>query len=320
MGIAVLRAASSASARRRGLAVLRVAVSAAALWIAFGWADLGDVARSVASAGPLPILIALVVYVVSQGVSAMRWLLIARAMGFTLRPGAALTYYFIGMFFNLFGPSFLGGDLARSLYLGRGRERLPAAAATVAWDRYVGFVWLTVLGSAALLAFGTFSLPVRLVWAVHALAITVLLSWCTLPWIGSSWLPSGLVGARSAVSAIAVIFHLLQISAAIVLAHALSPSTPWGYCFVFHPLVAMASALPVSIAGLGVRESGYVYFLTLADGASPSQAGAFAAAWLAIVVMSSALGGLLFLVNGGRLPEHRKAAEPDHSTQFPRSS
>jgi uncharacterized membrane protein YbhN (UPF0104 family) len=310
----------SARTRRRILTALRVGVSAAALWIAFGWATLGDIVSSVAAAGALPIVMALVIYVVSQGVSAMRWLLIARAMGFSLSPRVAITYYFIGMFFNLFGPSFLGGDLARSLYLARGRARMSAAVAAVALDRYVGFVWLAVLGSAALLAFGTFSLPERLVWAVHAMAIAALVSWFTLPRIGSSWLPTDVLGARVAASGIAVIFHLTQISAAVVLAHALTPSTPWRYCFVFHPLVAIVSALPVSIAGLGVRESGYVYFLTLAQGASASQAGAFAAAWLAIVAASSALGGLVFLVTGGRLPEHRAGAERDYATQFPRSS
>jgi len=187
-------------------------------------------------------------------------------------------------------------------------------------DRYVGFVWLAVLGSAALLAFGPFSLPERLVWAVHTLAIAALLSWFTLPRIGSSWLPNGLLGVRLIASAIAVVFHLTQMSAAVVLAHALTPSTPWRYCFVFHPLVAIVSALPVSIAGLGVRESGYVYFLTLAPGVSAGQAGAFAAAWLAIVAASSALGGLVFLVHGGRLPERREATDPDQETQFPRSS
>jgi uncharacterized membrane protein YbhN (UPF0104 family) len=311
----------SPAGHRRALLALRIAVSAAALWIAFGWADPREVANSVAVAGPLPIVAALVIYLASQSVSAMRWMIIARAMGFALRPKTALTYYFIGMFFNFLGPSFLGGDFVRSLYLARGRRRMPAAAGAVALDRFVGFVWLAVMGSAAQLVFGTFALPQRLVWVTHGLAGVALLSWFVLPRIGARRMPAELLGVRSVASGLAVLFHLTQISAAVVLAHAVSPSTPWQYCFVFHPLVAIVSALPISFAGLGVRESGYVYFLSFLKGASPSEAGAFAAAWLAIVTASSAIGGLVFLVNGGRLPETSEAtAGSNHSDQLPLSS
>jgi uncharacterized membrane protein YbhN (UPF0104 family) len=311
----------SGPARRRALIAARVAVSVAALWLAFGWVDLGGVATSMAAAGPLPIVMTLGVYLVSQGVSAARWMLIARALGFALKPRTAVTYYFIGMFFNFLGPSMLGGDVARSLYLSRGPARMSVAAASVALDRYVGFVWLTVLCSAAQIFFGSFSLPARLVWTTHALALIALTSWVVLPRVAAGRLPPGLLGARWSASILSVIFHLIQISAAVVLAHALSASTPWRYCFVFHPLVAIVSALPISVAGLGVRESGYVYFLASVQGAPASQAGAFAAAWLAILTASSAIGGVVFLLNGGRLPRERAAnAGTHHSTQLPPSS
>jgi len=311
----------SPPARRGALLAVRIAVSAVALWIAVGWVDLGEVASSMAAAGPLPIVMTLGVYLASQGVSAVRWMLIARALGFALRPRTAVTYYFIGMFFNFLGPSLLGGDVARSLYLAGGRERMAAAAATVAFDRYVGFVWLAVLGSVAQLVFGTFSLPARVVWSAHGLAVVALLSWWLLPRIGAARIPPGLLGVRSVASVISVVFHLTQTAGAVVLAHAVSPSTPWRYCFVFHPLVAIVSALPISIAGLGIRETGYVYFLASAQGASATHAGAFAAAWLAIVTAASAIGGVVFLVNGGRLPRQREAsAASDQSAQLPRSS
>jgi uncharacterized membrane protein YbhN (UPF0104 family) len=253
-------------------------------------------------------------------VSAMRWLLIARAAGLALRARTAVTYYFIGMFFNFLGPSLLGGDVVRSLYLAGGRERIAAAAATVALDRYVGFVWLAVLGSLAQLVFGSFSIPVRLVWATHGLAVVALMSWFCLPAIVSRRMPSGFSRVRANVSAMSVAFHGVQILGAVALARAVSPSTPWRYCFVFHPLVAIVSALPISVAGLGVRESSYVYFLASVGGAPVSEARAFAAAWLAVVTAASAIGGVVFLLSGGRLPAmHREPIRADHSTQQPPS-
>ncbi|HET9061680.1 MAG TPA: lysylphosphatidylglycerol synthase transmembrane domain-containing protein, partial [Candidatus Binatia bacterium] len=294
----------------------------AALWLAFGATDLAEVARSMAAAGVTPIALTLGVYLFGQVVSALRWLLIARSIGFALRPSTAVIYYFIGMFFNFLGPSLLGGDVARSLYLARGRERMVAAAAAVAFDRYVGFVWLAVLGSAAQIVFGSFSIPARLVWATHGLAIVALVSWLFLPAVSTERIPSGFFRVRSAASVISILFHVIQISGAIALAQAVSPAIPWQYCFVFHPLVAIVSALPISIAGLGVRESGYVYFLSTVEGAPEGQAGAFAAAWLAVVAASSAIGGIVFLVSGGRLPRDREkdVRSEDHSTQVPSSS
>jgi glycosyltransferase 2 family protein len=301
--------------------VVRIAISLAALWLAFGRADLAEVAGAMGAAGPLPIAMTLGVYASSQVVSAIRWLLIARATGFVLRARTAVTYYFIGMFFNFLGPSLLGGDVVRSLYLAGGHERIAAAAATVALDRYVGFVWLAVLGSVAQLAFGSFSIPVRLVWATHGLAIVALMSWFLLPAIASRRMPSGFLRVRAKVSAISVAFHGVQILAAVALARAVSPSTPWRYCFVFHPLVAIVSALPISVAGLGVRESSYVYFLASVGAAPVSEARAFAAAWLAAVTAASAIGGIIFLLNDGRLPTDRQeAARGDHSTRLPPSS
>ena len=293
------------TAKRALLLACRVAISAGALYLAFGAADLGEVAGSIAAAGLMPVAATLLVYLTGQVVSAFRWMLIARSVGFMLPVSTAVTYYFIGMFFNFFGPSMLGGDIARSLYLARGRERIATAAAAVALDRYVGFVWLAVMGSLALSTFGSFSLPSRIVWASHGLAAVALASWLLLPTIGLRRIPAGFFRVRFAVSAISVIFHVLQIAGAIVLVKAVSPSTPWPYCFVFHPLVAMISALPISVAGLGVRESGYVYFLA-SVGASTSHAGAFAAGWLAVVTAASAIGGIVFLANGGTLPRERE--------------
>ena len=130
MEISLTPTENPAKARRVALLAVRITISGAALWLAFGAADLGEVARSMAAAGVMPIAMTLGVYLVGQVLSALRWLMIARSIGFALRPSTSVTYYFIGMFFNCLGPSLLGGDVARSLYLARGRERMAAAAAT----------------------------------------------------------------------------------------------------------------------------------------------------------------------------------------------
>jgi uncharacterized membrane protein YbhN (UPF0104 family) len=231
-------------------------------------------------------------------------------------------YYFIGMFFNFLAPGFIGGDVVRSLYLARGRDQVARAAMTVALDRYVGFVWLAVIASGALLAFGTFSLPATLVWATHGVTLFALASWFLLPMTGAvrraSWSLER-VGSNTAFLSLA--FHAVQIAGAMVLVRFVAPETPWRYCFVFHPLVAMISGLPISVAGLGVRESGYVYFLASLQGVPGSHASAFAAAWLVVLISASLIGGTVFLSSGARLPRDATRDETqEDSAQFPSSS
>ena len=122
-------------------------------------------------------------------------------------------------------------------------------------------------------------------------------------------------------SVLSLIVQASQIGAAAVLARALTPQVHWSYCFVFQPLVAMLGALPVSVAGLGIRESGYVYFLATLRHVPIERATAFALAWLAVVLASALIGAVVFLVSGEGLPS-RIARQPAHSpgNQRPSSS
>src|SRR5215472_12861131 len=58
-------------------------------------------------------------YVAGQSMSALRWKLLASLNGFAGRYSEFLSYYFIGMFTNVFVPGLVGGDALRALYLGR---------------------------------------------------------------------------------------------------------------------------------------------------------------------------------------------------------
>ncbi|HJZ12783.1 MAG TPA: lysylphosphatidylglycerol synthase domain-containing protein, partial [Acidobacteriota bacterium] len=63
------------------------------------------------------LLIGLLLYPLGQVICAVKWQYLARALGIhrDLKPMVGL--YFIGMFFNLFLPTGVGGDITRGLYL-----------------------------------------------------------------------------------------------------------------------------------------------------------------------------------------------------------
>src|SRR5205085_2875120 len=72
-------------------------------------------------------LAALLVYLLTQFVSAVRWQALARLVGFDGGWGRYLAYYYVGMLFNLVLPTSVGGDVVRAWYLARQPGAGPAA-------------------------------------------------------------------------------------------------------------------------------------------------------------------------------------------------
>ncbi|MGN6735591.1 MAG: flippase-like domain-containing protein, partial [Candidatus Binatia bacterium] len=113
------------------------------------------------------IALALLIYLVTQGVSAIRWTALARPLGVKTPFTDIVRYYFIGMFFNLFAPGTVGGDVSRVYYLVRDENaRVKGRSVTtmhatmsVLMDRAIGMVVLVWLGAAGLLLFPNYAVP-----------------------------------------------------------------------------------------------------------------------------------------------------------------
>src|SRR4030095_12289757 len=90
--------------------------------------------------------LALAVYLLTQGASTVRWTTLARPLGITTPFSDMLRYYLIGMFFNLFAPGTVGGDVSRVYYLVKDEEAHAKgrpvttvhAAMSVLMDRAIG--------------------------------------------------------------------------------------------------------------------------------------------------------------------------------------
>ena len=298
----------------------KLAVSGAAMFLLLHAVDRPSLAEALSTADRLDLAAVLAAYLIGQALTAWRWQLLAERVGFREPFSTFLRHYYVGMFFNLFGPSTVGGDLVRGLYLGAPVGRRTAALSTVLFDRVSGLAMLVLVALGAVALFGRFGLPDPVVALVALAGVGMGVGWFALPPLARRFLPAnnrvnvllrGELGplwsdrpllARVGVASVG--FHLLQCASLVLLGNALSMHVDWRYYFIFHPLVSVLSAVPVSIAGLGIREAGYVWFLQK-QGVPGDTAMAFGVLWFVVLLVSSAAGGLVYLWSGAAVPTLR---------------
>jgi len=264
------------------------------------------------------VVAAVAVYVVGQVLSAFKWSMLGRSVGLT---GSAVDYgryYFTGMFFNLLGVSTLGGDVVRALYLGRGR-RPGLALNSVLFDRVSGLAILMALGSVTMLAYPEYQYAGALGVTIMAGGLVLVVGWWTCPRL-VKLLPKGNYVRRQVerelapfwrdsrllvrVAGVSLVFHLSQVCVQWLLCTAAGATVPFSYCLVFHPVLSVMMALPVSVSGFGVREGGYLYFLGLLN-VDDSIAVTVGLLWWAVTVVTGLMGGVIFFATGAQLPKLR---------------
>jgi hypothetical protein len=306
--------------------LMQVTISALAIFLIARNVDLRETGGLLASARVSYVVVAIVLYVAGQVLSAYRWRLIGVSVGLIAAFAEYVRYYFIGMFFMFFGPSTLGGDFARGLYLATATRQRARAFNSVMFDRLNGLVTLVAIGATAFLLFPQYDLPRPLFFVTVAFGAALFLGWCLAPMLvrmlfapehrlrrfvendlGPFWRDRRMLVAASAVS---LAFHFLQIFIQWIVSRALGLNVPFTYVCVFHPLVSALSAIPISLSGIGLREGGYILFLTQI-GIERASAVAFGSLWFLVLVVNSLIGGIVFLASGATLPSLRDSQAAD---------
>lgn len=256
-------------------------------------------------------------------VGSVRWQAFLRALGLTLPAPTALRLYFVGTFFNAFLPTGVGGDaykVYRLRTIGRG---LALPVASVVLDRLSGLVGLALIGAVAVLSRlsrGDHRGPVL---AAGALSLCVVGA-VVFGWLERSALlrrlstPSPGRSVRGGMKAVAaqgfrtlgepkavglglaggLLAQGLTLATMALLLTSLGSELPPDALATVMVVAGIAASVPVTVNGLGVREGTLVWALT-AYGLSQETAFAFAVLVLGLLVTSSAVGGLVYMVAGG---------------------
>ncbi len=257
---------------------------------------------------------ATVIYVAGQAMSAWRWQLLAALVGVRARFREVLAYYFIGMFTNLFVPGMLGGDAARSVYLGRRTDRLGEAIASVVADRGTGLLALFWVAAGMAMVIPDALAPgvIRITVGVGAIALILFLA---APLIARI-VPMLARPLRRALGTVLPYMHrpyatipaillsaILQLSLGVgqwVLARGLGLPQPLALFLLCVPIANLFAGLPVTLNGLGVRESAFLVLFGMA-GMTRDNAIALGLLWFAATTLGGLTGAIAFVLT--RLPE-----------------
>jgi glycosyltransferase 2 family protein len=271
---------------RLGVAV-RWSLSALALWLVLRTIDFSAVLGLIGRAAPLSLGLAGAVVVLQFVVLVCRWrfvlrILGSRAVGFGILSVLLAYSFLVGQVL----PSSVGGDVARTLMLAR-LTGTAAAARSVICDRLLGFAGLALLAvpAFAVIAGKIGELTPFLTLTIAGGTVTaaaIVLAFPSLiqgvPWIGRHLVivvaDLRLVLSPGRTGLISLALALASSLSGVLLIYVLGLAVGAGLrpldCLMLVPPVLLVSALPISLAGWGVREGALVaaFSLVQADPAS----------------------------------------------------
>lgn len=308
--------------------VLKGVVGSLAFAFLLYWVDFSAVVRCLADISLIDLVALFSVSMILIYVSVLKWKAFLERLGISASVPRLFRLYLLGYFVNLLMPSSLGGDLVRSVYVGKNVDKVRAVSATLL-ERYTGFVAMVVMASIAIwwapqvtpaMRFATAALVIVAV-SSAALLMTgrfeAISRWVRLPdrihakvvrlQEGMSW---GLKDRDLLIRTglLSILFHLLTVVNTAVVAYAVGwELIPWADLLVVVPLILLVGAIPVSPQGLGIQEGAFLFFLH-SVGATSEQAVAVALTLRAKSYVLAAVGGCVWL---GLRREERKSALVD---------
>jgi uncharacterized protein (TIRG00374 family) len=263
---------------------------------------------------------AALLFATAQVFGGFRWHLFVLASGIPARWPESGRAYAIGLFFNNFLPTSIGGDAARAIVIGRSGTRLARAFTSVVLDRTTSFLCMLAV-SWIMLATNPGPVPGSLIAGLAVATVVVTAAVALLLLIGLrsrgrliSWAPErvrrfgrdarealrlSMVRRRLLVGAtgLGLVFQVFAILSFWAVARAIGLHLPLSLMGVAACLVLLVALMPISIAGFGVREGGMVLVLGAA-GVSATDATVISLTGVVAVMLATLPGGIAVLLPG----------------------
>ncbi|MCK4994903.1 MAG: flippase-like domain-containing protein [Candidatus Omnitrophica bacterium] len=232
----------------------------------------------------------------------------------------AVKLSFLGMFFNNFMPSTIGGDMVKLYYAKKRAKNLVEPFSAIVMDRMLGLTALTMLGATALLFKSELIKNNTVKLIILSFFLIIIGFFILLFFKGMTFKIVGLLKRLKLTKfehliikmsdtifrfsksskvltafSLALSGQIMIIFCVYVLSRSLSLNLPISTFYVLIPVIQIVSVFP-SINGLGVREGAFVYFFK--DLLTPEYAMALSILYLGLMIPVSLVGGFIYMFYG----------------------
>jgi uncharacterized protein (TIRG00374 family) len=256
-------------------------------------------------------------------VRAYRWQILVHDQGVDASLGELTSLYFVGFLFNNLLPSGFGGDAVKMYELSQRSKRGAEAVSSVLVDRFMGLIALQMIGLIALifswqlvpseikiLTVLLFGVSLMAAWVVSYRRLWEFLServplfdrLLSIKAVDSlvSSLQSYSGSALLRALGVGLVFNVLLIAANVLIGTSLGVDLPLAYYMIFVPLTSLVLILPISFAGLGVREGTYVVLFKQAGVAPEVALSMSLLVYVLGTVTPGLVGGVIYVLRGAR--------------------
>jgi len=301
--------------------LLRIVISALLLFFLFRKVDAQSMFDIVKNANKLLLVTAFLIYFLNYALCIKRWEMLIKAVNIHLPLKRIITSFSGGIFFSLFLPSTIGGDVVRSLDLAAHTKKPKEIIATVFLDRlsgYIGLVLLTLLA----LVFGlkiiddkSVFLSLEIIIGILVLALIFLFNPYAYKKINKLLKSLGANKILGMITELHEEIHIFRNKRKVIvknicisfLIQLITPLTYYLislalglkinllYFFVFLPIIGAITLLPISIGGLGLRDATTVFFFAKV-GVVKHMAFAMSLINFSFILFYGAIGGLIYVL------------------------
>ncbi|MFH0913358.1 MAG: lysylphosphatidylglycerol synthase transmembrane domain-containing protein [Candidatus Omnitrophota bacterium] len=316
---------------------LRIGISVILLVFLFKQIDEKTLLTVIKNADIKFVLLAALIYLSSYVLALFRWEMLLKGAEIHLSLKRIIISWAGGTFFNVFLPSTIGGDFVRSIDLAAHTKRPREVVATVLLDRLSGYVGLVIVALVALL-FGwelvedkSVLLSVAIITGVLVAGLLVLFNRFLYSKINQILHSPTSGKIREAIKNLHQEIHIFRHRKKIILKNiilsiliqAVSPVTFYfialslgikiniAYFFVYLPIIAAITLIPISIGGLGLRDATTIFFFSKA-GMAKDLAFAMSLISFSFILIFALIGGLIYVLN-----VHHRRLQPHKSHQIP---
>lgn len=268
-----------------------------------GTVDVYEVIKTLKQTRLSFFMIVFFIYLITVLVSAKRWSLFLPE---TVRYPRLLSLYFIGSFFNTFLPGLVGGDAVKAFYLHRDIGKAGLSLATVFMDRYMGLIAMAGIAIIASIGGYNYIKGTEIVWFIlvflGALFLGSLIfwkiNWGKIKFLSSFYAPLMEYKRKKQIIykglLLGFIVQFMFITGVYILSRSIGLDASIVYFFIFIPIISVASTIPVSVGGLGIRETGFVILFTKV-GLTSAEALSLSLLVFTTMVLVNLIGGIEYL-------------------------